>query len=246
MNMLQTIVPKSDQLNADDLIGQTLTIKVTEVRFKAGDDQPVSIHFHGDDGKPYKPCKSMRRVLVQAWGPDAKKYVGRSMSLFRDPKVLWGGQAVGGIRITHLSDIESPLTMALTATRGSRKAYTVNVLEVTKTDAGPRAPTVAEYEACTTDEAFEALESRRSATWKTIPAAVKTAVKSASDAAKARLSKPAEFDPAAALQRLKESGDPGALDSAWNEIFSHFDARNEEVPNEFHLAFTLAKEALPK
>jgi hypothetical protein len=198
MNMLQTIVPKSDQLNADDLIGQTLTIKVTEVRFKAGDDQPVAIHFDGDAGKPYKPCKSMRRVLVQAWGPDANKYLGRSMSLYRDPKVLWGGQAVGGIRITHLSHIEGPLTMALTATRGSRKAYTVEPLAVNS------APTVADYEACDTTADFEALESRRAATWKALRAEQKTPIKAASDAAKARLAKASE----PSSEESQSEGDP--------------------------------------
>lgn len=246
MNMLQTIVPRSDQLNADDLIGQTLTIKVTEVRFKAGDDQPVSIHFDGDNGKPYKPCKSMRRVLVQAWGPDANKYIGRSMSIYRDPKVLWGGQAVGGIRITHLSHIEAPITMALTATRGSRKAYTVDVLAITASDSGSRAPTIAEYEQCDSTAAFEALESRRAATWKSLKADQKTAMKAASDAAKERLSKPAEapFNTEAAIQRLKESRDTGTLEAAWNEIFAHFEARNAEVPNDLHAAYTFAKEAL--
>jgi hypothetical protein len=32
MNIAETIEPKSDQLNADDLIGRTLTIKVTAVK----------------------------------------------------------------------------------------------------------------------------------------------------------------------------------------------------------------------
>jgi hypothetical protein len=244
MNMLQTIVPKSDQLNADDLIGQSLTIKVSEVRFKAGDDQPVSIHFDGDNGKPYKPCKSMRRVLVQAWGADANKYVGRSMSLVRDPKVQWGGQAVGGIRITHLSDIESTLTMALTATRGSRKPYTVNVLAVTTTDAASQAPSVEEYEACKDAAAFSALEKRRADSWKQVPAAQKTALKAASDAAKARLSKPAEFDPAAALERIKSAGDTEFLKQAWAAVCDHFDRLNQEVPVEFDAAYKFTLETL--
>ena len=36
MDMRQTIVPKSDQLNADDLIGRELTIKITAVDIKGG------------------------------------------------------------------------------------------------------------------------------------------------------------------------------------------------------------------
>jgi hypothetical protein len=68
ITMLDTIVPKSDQLNSDDLIGGPRTIRLTKVHL-TGEEQPVALHYEGDDGKPYKPCKSMRRVLVQLWGP---------------------------------------------------------------------------------------------------------------------------------------------------------------------------------
>ena len=71
-DLAKTIEPKSDQLNADDLIAGPRTIVITAVRANAGSaEQPVSISFEGDDGKPYKPCKSMRRVMVHVWGPDA-------------------------------------------------------------------------------------------------------------------------------------------------------------------------------
>lgn len=123
-----TIVPKSDQLNADDLIAGPITITVSRVEVKPGDEQPASIHYEG--GRPYKPCKSMRRVLVQAWGPDAAVYAGRSMTLYRDPSVKWGGEEVGGIRIGAMSHIERDFSMALTATRGTRKPHRVKRLDV--------------------------------------------------------------------------------------------------------------------
>lgn len=63
-DLSQTIAPKSDQLNADDLIGGPRTIKVTRVSAMKEPDQPIAIYFEGDNGKPYKPGKSMRRVLV--------------------------------------------------------------------------------------------------------------------------------------------------------------------------------------
>jgi len=127
-DMTSAIVPKSDQLNADDLIGRELTIRITGVDIKGGQEQPVSIHFDGDNGKPYKPCKSMSRVLVSAWGPDSKKYVGRSMTLYRDAKVKWAGMEVGGIRISHMSNIGEDMTMALTVTRANKKPFTVRPL----------------------------------------------------------------------------------------------------------------------
>lgn len=127
-SMLDTIIPKSDQLNADDLIGgRSLTIKITKVLLAAV-DQPVTMHYEQDNGKPYKPGKSMRRVLVNIWGPDANKYIGRSLTLYRDDKITFGGMNVGGLRISHMSDISEPVTLALTATRASRKPFTVKPL----------------------------------------------------------------------------------------------------------------------
>lgn len=188
MNMLQTITPRSDQLNSDDLIGQTMTIRITDVRFKAGDEQPVAIHFDNDGGKPYKVCKSMRRVLVQVWGADAKQYVGRSMTLYRDPDVMFGGQKVGGIRISHMSHIDAPITMALTATRASRKPFTVKPLAVA---APPSDETINalldRYESCDSTSSFAALEDERRKLWDNMSKADKTLIKSASDAASARL-----------------------------------------------------------
>lgn len=127
-DMTSVIIPKSDQINADDLMAGPLTISITEVKIRPGTEQPVSIHYDGDGGRPWKPCKSMSRVLVAAWGPDARNYVGRSVTLYRDPSVKWGGMEVGGIRVSHLSHIERDMVLALTATKGSRKPHRVRVL----------------------------------------------------------------------------------------------------------------------
>lgn len=128
-DMSSVIIPKSDQINADDLISGDMMITIREVQIKGGQEQPVSIYFDGRD-KAFRPCKSMSRVLVAGWGPDAKAYVGRSLLLYRDPTVKWGGLEVGGIRIKAMSHIDGPMTMALTATKGSRKPYTVKPLTV--------------------------------------------------------------------------------------------------------------------
>ena len=125
----KTIEPKSDQLNSDDLLAGPRTIKVTKVALLGG-DQPVAIHYEGDNGKPYKPCKSMRRVMVSVWGNDGNTYAGRSMMLYRDDKVSFGGAAVGGIRISHMSHIDKDVTLALTVTRANRKPFTVKPLRV--------------------------------------------------------------------------------------------------------------------
>lgn len=129
MDMAATVIPKSDQLNADDLMGGPRTVRIVKVSGTSAPDQPVAVHFEGDDGRPYKPCKSMRRVMIAAWGADASQYVGRAMTLYRDPKVAFGGMEVGGIRISHMTHIERDMTLALTVTKAKRSPYVVRVLK---------------------------------------------------------------------------------------------------------------------
>lgn len=120
--MRPTIKPKSDQLNADDLIAGPLVITITDVRLREG-DQPIAIHH--DKGLPYLPCKSMRRLMVRFWGDDGTKYAGHRLELFRDEKVKFGGESVGGIRISRMSGVERETTVPLTEKRGKSRAYTV-------------------------------------------------------------------------------------------------------------------------
>ena len=124
MDITATLAPKSDQLNTDDLIAGPRTITIAKVA-AGSTEQPVAVSFDGDGGKPWYPCKSMRRVLVAAWGADASQYVGRRVTLFRDPTVTYGGIQVGGIRISHLSELDGPLSIALTVTRQKRAPYKV-------------------------------------------------------------------------------------------------------------------------
>lgn len=119
-----TIIPKSDQLNADQLLGGPMTITVSEVRVSDG-EQPVTVRYEGDGGRPFKPCKTMRKVLIHAWGPDGRAWKGRSMTLYNDETVKFGGEAVGGIRISHLSDIAKDVRVALTATKGKKALYEI-------------------------------------------------------------------------------------------------------------------------
>ena len=129
-DMSAVIVPRSDQLNADSLLAGPITITISKVEIRPGTEQPVSIFYENDGGKPYKCCKSMARVLVHCWGPDASKYVGRSLTLYCDPEVKWGGLAVGGIRISHMSHISAQQVMALTVTKGNKRPFTVRPLVV--------------------------------------------------------------------------------------------------------------------
>lgn len=123
-----TIVPKSDQLNAEQLLGGPMTVTITDVRMGASEEQPVVVHYEGEAGRPYKPCKTMRKLLIHAWGADGRVWIGRSMTLYCDPDVKFGGEAVGGIRISHMSDIKGALQVSLTSTRGKKAKYRVERL----------------------------------------------------------------------------------------------------------------------
>lgn len=167
-DLSNTVAAKSNQLNADDLISGTKTIVITNVSAVAG-EQPIAISYEGDGGKPFMPCKSMRRVLIQVWGADGKKYVGRSMTLYRDPSVKFGGIAVGGIRISHMSHITEKKSFPLTESRASRKLYTVLPLKVEPPKHQEPASESEIIERIEMAQTMEALQ----ATWKMYGSAIK-------------------------------------------------------------------------
>jgi hypothetical protein len=129
INLNGTTAPKSDQLNADDMISGSMTLEITNVRVTSG-DQPISIDYKGGQGRPYKPCKSMRRVLIGLWGDNGEVFIGRTIIVYNDKNVKWAGKAVGGIRISHMSHIEKDERVLLTETRGKRVPCLIKKLEI--------------------------------------------------------------------------------------------------------------------
>lgn len=129
-DLSSTIVAKSDQLNADDLM-EPRTITITRVD-KNSSDQPVSIHAVGI--QPFKPCLTMRRMLISCWGKFKDEWVGHSMTVYCDPAAMWGGKAVGGIRVSHASHIDEPVTKMLAVTRGRKAMFTIMPLVIEVVD----------------------------------------------------------------------------------------------------------------
>lgn len=127
-DLSDTIIPKSDQLNADDLLSGPRIITINNVK-RGGKDDPVVVGYEGDTGRPYKPCKTMRKLLIYAYGSDGANWIGKQLQLYCDPSVKWAGKEVGGIRISHMSHIEKRLTASLMVTRGSKKDYTIEPLQ---------------------------------------------------------------------------------------------------------------------
>jgi hypothetical protein len=131
VDMTQFIVAKSDQLTADDLMGGPKVLVIRKVSANPDSaEQPISMFYEGDDGKPYKPCKTMRRIMVAVWGPNASKYVGRALRVYRDDRVQFGGLQVGGIRISHMSHMSEGQTVAVMVTRGRKAPWNVQPMDI--------------------------------------------------------------------------------------------------------------------
>lgn len=137
MDMSESIVPKSDQLNAEDMISGPQTYTIREVR-KGSAEQPFDFMLVETD-RAYRPSKTMRRLIVAAWGPDANLYVGRRLTIYREPSIQFGGKAVGGLRVSHMSHIDKRVEEKFQTTRGKRETFTVNPLP----DAPPPNPNAA-------------------------------------------------------------------------------------------------------
>jgi hypothetical protein len=127
MDLTESIIPRSDQINSDDLVTGPVTVTITEV-LAGNAEQPVEVHLAEFPGRPYKPSKSMRRVMVQAWGAEASAYAGHRLTLFRNPEIKFGGATVGGIEISAMSHLPKRLTVSLMVTRGKRKPFSVDPL----------------------------------------------------------------------------------------------------------------------
>lgn len=128
MNDFQAVLaPKSDQINAQDLIAGDMTVTIAGVKVTPGTEQPVSIRLAGME-KVWRPCKTTGRILMAAWGADTATYAGRSVQLYLDPEVKWGGMKVGGIRIRAMSNLDSELRLALAESKQNRKIVVVKPL----------------------------------------------------------------------------------------------------------------------
>ena len=135
MDISESLAANSAQQNADEYVSGPKTVTVSEVK-KGSAEQPVEVHLVEFPGKPFKPAKSVRRVLAAAWGTDASQWAGRRLTIYGDPDVRYAGKAVGGLRVSHVSHIDKPVNVALTVTRGKREPFTVHPLP----DATPYTP----------------------------------------------------------------------------------------------------------
>jgi hypothetical protein len=126
LDMTDSLAPKSDQLDAVDLLSGPRTFTIEKVS-KGNPEQPFNFHL-ADFPRVWRPGKSMRRVIVAAWGGKTSAYVGQSVTLYCDPSVQFGGDTVGGTRISHMTGIDKPLKVPLLIKRGKSAVFTVQPL----------------------------------------------------------------------------------------------------------------------
>lgn len=122
----ETLAPKSDQLDAIDLVGGPRTFTITAVT-RGNAEQPVQIQL-AEFPRVWRPGKSMRRVLAACWGTDASQWTGRRVRLYCDETVTFGNDVVGGTRISHLSHIDKPRSIPLLVKRGKSATFKVDPL----------------------------------------------------------------------------------------------------------------------
>ena len=124
-----TAEPRSDQWNADDFIGGPRTFTIAGV--KAGTaEQKYDIELVEGQGRSWRPPLTVLRLLIAAWGDQASEWIGRRVTLYRDPSIRFGSDAVGGIRVSHMSNLpgNKRFEVKLTSTRGRRASHAVDPL----------------------------------------------------------------------------------------------------------------------
>jgi hypothetical protein len=141
VDISDTLAPKSDQLDAVDLLGGPQTFTITKVS-KGNAEQPVNVHL-AEFPRVWRPGKSMRRVLAACWGTESSEWVGRRVTLYCDESVTFGNDVVGGTRISHLSHIDKRKSVPLLVKRGKSATFTVEPLPDAPTQQPAPSPEVA-------------------------------------------------------------------------------------------------------
>jgi hypothetical protein len=136
MDMSASIAPKSDQLDAIELVAGPRTFTIKEVA-KNNAEQPWNLHL-AEFPRPWRPSKSMLRVMAAAWGLDGSKWAGNRVTLYCDPTVQFGNDVVGGTRISHMTGIDKPLKVPLLIKRGKSAMFTVQPLPDAPAPVAPR------------------------------------------------------------------------------------------------------------
>lgn len=130
LDITETTVANADQINVADLAAEGATFTVVAVSRGPSTEQPIDIHTAESPGKPWRPCKTMRRLLRDTWGIRTGVYAGRLVRLYVDPTVTYGKNKTGGIRVGAVSHIEQKMELTYQVRRGVYQTFIVQPLEL--------------------------------------------------------------------------------------------------------------------
>ena len=133
----QTAAAKSDQIDADNLIGGiTMDVTIKAVQRGPSNEQPLQLVLEETD-KFYRPSKTYRRALIGCFGDEPANWIGQRLRLIRNPNTMFGGVKVGGIEVSHAS-IKAPVVFMLSAKRGKKSEISIDVIPAKKEEAPKR------------------------------------------------------------------------------------------------------------
>jgi hypothetical protein len=126
LDVTKAMEPKSDQLNADDFLTGPRDVRIASVDVDNTRDKKVWIYIEGEPKKPWKPSVTYLRVVSVIWStPNAALWIGRELTLYRDPEIHFGPEKVGGIAVSHMDGIERPTAVSVTKTRGKKQTIII-------------------------------------------------------------------------------------------------------------------------
>ena len=126
-NVSEAMQANSNQLNAADIMGvePIITVQSVNLTNEAG-KKTVWVHYHGGEGRPWRVSTGMVRILSAGWGPESDNWIGKSVKIFNEPTVRFGGKEVGGVQIRAMSDIpERGIKATLSINRTKRVPFPV-------------------------------------------------------------------------------------------------------------------------
>ena len=127
MDISNAIKAKSDQLNAADLMGGPIVVRIDGAK-RGNQDQPVIVNISGGH-MPWKPSKTALRALAYFLGTDTTAWVGRWIRLYRDARTLWAGKPVGGVMVSGIDGISKAETLTLAYSRGKTNTHRIEPIK---------------------------------------------------------------------------------------------------------------------
>jgi hypothetical protein len=93
----------SRYIGKEDVLTNSIvaTIKIVlleTVKGDGGDEDKVVLHF-SDNTKPMICNNTNWSAIEDAYGPDSDGWIGKSIEIYHDPGITFGGKRTGGIRI---------------------------------------------------------------------------------------------------------------------------------------------------